>query len=199
MRNIRTLLLLVAIGSFGLIVLQLARMQLAQRDLRQQLAEIMLQKEELGEFGYELPDTLDPQLPREFGDLVGRIEIPRVELDVMALEGVRDYLLDKGVGHFPETPFPGLGGNTVFAGHRDTFFRQLRNVVENDTVHITMPWGRYSYAVDSIFVVNPEDVWVLDQRGQELLTMITCYPFDWLGPAPRRIIITAQPVAGSPS
>jgi sortase A len=196
---VRALLLLTAVVCLGWVAVATVRMQFAQRELRQRLANASGQLQMLADLGGALPDTLDPRLPLAFGELVGRIEIPRVSLDVMAIEGVRDYLLDKGAGHFHETYFPGLGGNSVFAGHRDTFFRPLREVVEGDTVHVTMPWGRYTYAVNSILVVEPEDVWVLDQRGVEVLTLITCYPFDWLGPAPQRVVITALPATGTSS
>ena len=196
-RVIRTLLLVVGVGLLSWAGFRAVRMHFAQEELRDQLSRVN-RPGGLGDLG-SLPDTLDPRVPLEFGDLVARIEIPRVDLDVMALEGVRDYLLDKGAGHFHETAFPGLGNNTAFAGHRDTFFRKLQFVDEGDSVLVTTSWGRYTYLVNEIFVVDPEDVWVLDQRGEEMLTLITCYPFMWLGPAPRRIVVTALPAGSAAS
>jgi sortase A len=200
-RLLRSLFLLTSIVCLGWVVVAHARMHFAQRGLRQELIDSRSDGSRLDRPGGGHPaDGRDPELPLHSGEVVGRIEIPQAGLDVMALEGVRSDLLDKGVGHFPDTSLPGFRGNAAFAGHRDTFFRPLRNVVQGDTVRVTTSWGRYTYAVRAIRVVDPDDVAVLeDQHGEQLLTLISCYPFDWVGPAHRRVVITALPISNPPS
>lgn len=128
------------------------------------------------------------------GSLIGKLQIPRLGLSVMIVQGVGKSELRVAVGHMPQTALPGHEGNTVLAAHRDTFFAPLRLIRENDTVIVTTADGRFDYRVASTEVVDPNAVQVLYPTKTETLTLITCYPFHFVGPAPRRFIVRAQSV-----
>jgi sortase A len=124
--------------------------------------------------------------------VVGRLEIPRVNLSVMVVEGDQDGDLLVGAGHVPGTPLPGAPGNVAIAGHRDTFFRALRSVRSNDVVILTTRTGSYDYVVESTEVTDPSDIGVLAASAADRLTLITCYPFSFVGSAPQRFIVRAR-------
>ena len=126
------------------------------------------------------------------GALLGRIEIPAVGIAAMILEGLEYKTLLRAVGHIPGTALPGQQGNAALAGHRDTFFRGLRDIGVNDEITLTTTNGSYRYRVESIKVVKPEDIQVLDASDEAILTLVTCYPFELVGPAPRRYIVRAR-------
>jgi sortase A len=129
------------------------------------------------------------------GKPLGEIELTRVGVTAMILEGTDDRTLRRAVGHIPGTPLPGQPGNVAIAGHRDTFFRALRNVRQDDEINLMTLEGSYRYRVESISVVGPEDTQVLDNSGGDILTLVTCYPFYFVGPAPRRFIVRAQKIS----
>lgn len=124
--------------------------------------------------------------------LIGRIEIPRLGLSAVVVEGDKPTTLRRAVGHIPGTPLPGQSGNVAFTGHRDTFFRPLRNIRSDDIIVVTTLQGEYRYRVVSTKVVSVHDVAVLDPSENEILTLITCYPFYFVGPAPDRFIVRAE-------
>ena len=114
----------------------------------------------------------------------------------MIVEGTDERTLRRAVGHIPGTSLPGQQGNVAIAGHRDTFFRALRNVRQDDEITLTTLDGTYRYLVDSTQVVAPEDTQVLDDSGGTILTLVTCYPFYFVGPAPKRFIVRAHKIPG---
>ena len=118
------------------------------------------------------------------GDLFGRLEIPRLNMSVMVMEGDKDHILRLGAGHVPGTPM-------AIAGHRDSFFRPLKDIKLNDEIVFTTPEGKEEYQVVSTKIVGPKDTWVLDSESRDTLTLITCYPFYYIGPAPKRFIVEA--------
>ncbi len=124
--------------------------------------------------------------------LVGQLEIQRLDLSVMVVEGTGSGVLARGVGHVPGTAFPGERGNVGLAGHRDTYFRPLRNIRSGDRITLRTPDGRFVYRVDRALVVSPRRADLLrgDQRAR--LTLVTCYPFYYIGPAPRRFVVQAH-------
>lgn len=126
------------------------------------------------------------------GSAIGRLSIPRLGLSTIVVEGAGEHDLDVAVGHIPGTSLPGEAGNTGIAGHRDTFFRPLRFVRTNDVISLTTSSGEYQYRVVSTEIVTPDDVRVLYPTKTEVLTLVTCYPFFFVGPAPRRFIVRAQ-------
>jgi sortase A len=125
--------------------------------------------------------------------LVGRIEIPSLGVSAIIAEGADKRTLGRAVGHLPETALPGDQGNIVLAGHRDTFFRSLGGVSLGDRILITTPRGRFEYEVDEVAIVNPSDVGVIAPTSGSTLTLVTCFPFHYIGPAPRRFIVRARP------
>jgi sortase A len=133
--------------------------------------------------------------PRAVGSLVGRLEIPRLRLSAIVLEGSDSRTLRLGVGRIPETADPGEAGNLVLSGHRDTFFRPLRAIRAGDRVTLVAPGGPYCYEVEWTAVVDPSDVAALKATPRPSLTLVTCYPFRYIGPAPRRFIVRARQVA----
>lgn len=132
------------------------------------------------------PDRIGP------GGLVGAIDIPRLHLSATVIEGDDDSALKLAVGHLSETPRPWEDGNSAFAAHRDTFFRPLKDVAVGDAIRVTTPHGEFEYRVRETLIVNPEDVWVLDSTARPTLTLITCYPFSYVGHAPQRFIVRAE-------
>lgn len=133
------------------------------------------------------------------GKPLGRLQIPSVGLNVVLFEGVSDATLRKGPGHIPETAWPALDRtgyrNCAIAGHRDSFFRPLRNARAGDVVHLVDVSGNSrTYRLQSKQIVGPEDLSVIAPTGHERLTLITCYPFHWKGAAPYRLVWIAVPV-----
>ena len=124
--------------------------------------------------------------------LIGRIEIPRLKLSAIVIEGDDSRALRRAVGHITGTPLPGQAGNIALTGHRDTFFRPLRKIRRDDTIVATTLQGEYRYRVVSTKVVGPNDVAVLKPSGNEILTLVTCYPFYFVGAAPDRFIVRAE-------
>jgi sortase A len=127
--------------------------------------------------------------------VIGRLEIPRLNLSVMVREGADEGTLARAVGHIPGTALPGQIGNVGFAGHRDTFFRVLRKIHKDDTIEVQTTHGLFRYLVKSTKIVSPRDVSVLAASGGDTLTLVTCYPFYYVGSAPKRFIVHAQQIA----
>lgn len=146
----------------------------------------------------EAPLTVSPSGPPAKQSVIGRLDIPRLQLAVMVREGADEGTLSRAVGHIPGTALPGNVGNVGLAGHRDTFFRALRNIRANDTIELETTAGTYRYAVSSTRIVTPRDVSVLRASGGETLTLVTCYPFYYVGSAPKRFIVHATQIGASP-
>jgi sortase A len=151
----------------------------------------------------EEPSPADASVPRESsvparpphpstGSAVAKLAIPRLGLAEIVLEGAGERELKLGPGHIAGTSLPGDGGNVGVAGHRDTFFRPLRSIRANDKIELTTREQKYRYIVVSTAVVEPSDVEVLRPWGHETLTLVTCYPFNFIGSAPKRFIVRAD-------
>jgi sortase A len=129
------------------------------------------------------------------GALLGRVAVKRVGLSAFVLEGTSERCLEQGAGHVTGTALPGGGGNVVIAGHRDSVFRPLRHIELGDIVTLSTPTTTRRYAVDSIYTVTPEDTAVLEPSKDAELTLLTCYPFRYVGSAPMRFVVKAHAVA----
>jgi len=136
-------------------------------------------------------ETAAPGSSLAAGTVVGRITLPRLNLSAVAREGVDERTLEVAVGHVPGTSLPGDAGNAAFAAHRDTFFRPRRHIRAGDVVFVTTPRGSYRYVVTSTQIVDPDDVSVLDRTASPMLTLVTCYQFNYIGSAPYRFIVRA--------
>lgn len=126
--------------------------------------------------------------------LLGLIEIPRLDTSAIVEEGVSTLTLWKAVGHLPGTALPGQPGNAVLAGHRDTYFSGLGDLKAGDLLNYKSPAATYSYRVESTRIVEPDDDSVLRNSKDATLTLITCYPFHYIGSAPQRYVVTAREV-----
>ena len=134
-------------------------------------------------------------LAGHFAPALALLRVPKIDLEVPILEGTDDLSLNRAVGHITGTPKPGESGNIGIAGHRDGFFRGLKDVSTGDTVEIVTPDSVTQYVVDEITVVSPTDVMVLAPRTQPSVTLVTCYPFYFIGSAPQRYIVRASLLA----
>jgi sortase A len=125
-------------------------------------------------------------------DPLGVLRIPRLRLEVPVLEGTDDITLNRAVGHIEDTAVLGIDGNAGIAGHRDGFFRGLKDIADGDVVELeTLRQGKEVYRVTQTWIVAPEDVWVLDPTPARSITLVTCYPFYFIGSAPQRFIVRA--------
>jgi len=132
-----------------------------------------------------LPATLE-------SGVFGRIEIPRLGISALIGEGTEPAQLERAVGHIVTTAFPGQPGNCALAGHRDSFLRGLGGVRKNDVIRIDTLQDTYTYLVEWGRVVEPQQVDVLDSTAAPSLTLVTCYPFRYVGPAPERFVVRAK-------
>ena len=121
--------------------------------------------------------------------VIGRLEISALGLRVPILNDYDPGSLRQGVGRIRGTAVPGGLGNFAVAGHRDTYFRPLRHIARGMVMHVVTDDGTFRYIVDSTAIVLPEDVGVLDIGDRPEMTLITCYPFDYIGAAPKRFIV----------
>ena len=136
--------------------------------------------------GRSSPDALS------VGEPIGTLEIARVGLSGVVVEGDVDAVLDRAIGHLPDTPLPWRDGNSALAAHRDAIFRPLRGVRLGDVLRLKTPHGNFDYQVRETLIVKPDDVWVLDPTPMTTLTLISCWPFDYIGHAPERFIVRAE-------
>jgi sortase A len=119
------------------------------------------------------------------------LRIPRIGIEAPVLEGSDDVTLNRGVGHIEDTAAPGASGNIGLAGHRDGFFRALKDILPGDALDVETIAGLTHYRVQRIWIVDPDDVSVLDPTPAPSVTLVTCYPFYFVGSAPDRFIVRA--------
>jgi sortase A len=133
-----------------------------------------------------------PRSSLAIGTVVARLEAPAVNLATAVLEGSDEAILNRAAGHIEETALPGERGNIGIAGHRDTIFRPLRRLRVGDALNLSTSDRVFRYRISKTMIVGPEDVYVLNPTTQPTLTLVTCYPFDFIGHAPKRFIIRAD-------
>jgi sortase A len=138
------------------------------------------------------PVIIAPPVALSVGEIVGRLEVPRLGLSVIVAEGDDDQTLDVAAGHLPDTPLPWLPGNSAVAAHRDSYFRPLKGIRPDDDLRLTTAQGTFTYKVKRVSIVRPEDLSVLRATEVPTLTLITCYPFAYIGHAPKRFIVQAE-------
>jgi sortase A len=139
---------------------------------------------------------LEPHALME-GDVIGKIQVPRLGLNAIVVQGDSRANLRRAVGHLSKTALPGEWGNVALAGHRDTFFRPLRNIRLGDEIIFETPTRKFEYRVESIRVVAPTEIRVLESSTGNDLTLLTCFPFHYVGPAPKRFVVRARLVDGN--
>jgi sortase A len=131
-------------------------------------------------------------LSHAFGATLAVLSIPKIHLEVPLFEGTDDVTLDRGAGRIAGTAHPGQPGNLGVAGHRDGFFRGLKDVTLGDEIKLALPEGDATYVVDQITIVTPQDVSILQPRAISSITLVTCFPFYFVGSAPERYIVSAS-------
>ena len=144
------------------------------------------------------PGQLRPPPPPP-GSAIGRIEIPRLGVSAIIRAGSDAKTLRLAVGHIPGTALPGEVGNMGLAGHRDTFFRRLRDIRAADDIRVVTTAGTFTFKVNTLTVVSPKDTWVLNPTRTPTLTLVTCYPFTYIGSAPQRFIVHAVASLAAPT
>ena len=198
---IRSLLLVLSIGALGYVGLSLLDAELFQtyENWRFHHAGKNPHQPSSAAESKVVPASLSPRDQGQgttlaLGSVLGRLEIERIGIAVIVVEGTNGRTLRRAVGHVPGTALPGEQGNVAITGHRDTFFRALRNIRKDDEVTLTTLHGAYRYRVDSMRVVEAKDTEVLNESGEAILTLVTCYPFYFVGPAPERFVVRAHRV-----
>ena len=137
-------------------------------------------------------------IPIAVGGVIGEIEVPRLKLKAIVLQGDSEKLLRHSVGHLPETALPGEPGNVALAGHRDGLFRPLRDILPGDTITLRTQEQEFQYLVEWTAVVPPTAVRVIQPTMEPALTLVTCFPFYYVGAAPERFIVRARNIAVAP-
>jgi sortase A len=173
----------------GTLAVAYVLLTLLHAKLYQQAADNTLDNQIYAEGQYK--ETLPGATPKE-GDVLGRIEIPRLEVKVAILEGTTPQTLRLGVGHIEGTALPGESGNIGIAGHRDTYFRVLKDIRTGDEIRIQTATGLSRYQVDLVQIVAPSETGVLAASAGPAITLVTCYPFRFIGPAPERFVVHAR-------
>jgi sortase A len=133
--------------------------------------------------------------PAQPGVVIGRLSVGRLKLSAMVREGIDHKTLRLAIGHIPGTALPGHAGNVGVAGHRDTLFRGLKDLKTGDEIRFSTLDGEFDYIVESLRIVEPSYVGVLAASSENVLTLVTCYPFSYLGNAPKRFIVRAKQVS----
>lgn len=175
-----------ALLAFGWLSLQSLR---AQREAEQELDRLVT--------GSRLEANSIPRTTQSRRNIFGRLEIPRLRLSVIVFEGATADVLRVGAGHVTNAGARVEGENVVIAAHRDTYFRPLRNIRRSDSLILTTPTGTARYIVESTEIAAPSKVQVLSTTPDPELTLITCYPFYYIGPAPKRFIVHAHKVTAN--
>ena len=195
-RFLERLLLLIGLACLGTVAYAYFDARLTEKEESRRLDEAIEAQRHKGAAETDSFASFEKAPPKlEEGALVGRIEIPRVGVSSIVLEGVDARTLRRGVGHIPGTDLPFQKGNVGLAGHRDSFFRALKDISKNDTITLTTPEGTFSYQVEWTRIVTPKDTEVLADEEQPALTLVTCYPFYYVGSAPKRFIVRAVRIA----
>jgi len=173
----------------GVLALSYVGLTLLDARIYQENAELTLEEQIQAQ---ETHETAPPKLTTKEGDILGRIEIPKIGLSVVVLEGTTSQTLQHGVGHIKGTALPGEPGNVGIAGHRDTYFRGLKDIRANDEIQIETIAGITRYEVDWIQITVPSDVAIVSSATDSALTLVTCYPFHYVGAAPERYVVHAH-------
>ena len=135
---------------------------------------------------------LPPERPPELGDAVAELTIPRLDTQLFVVEGTTHSDLREGPGHMQGTAMPGAPGNCVIAGHRDTHFRVLKDIQKGDQIVLQTRYGKFYYRVTQLSIVSPRNTSSLQPSTDKELHLITCYPFYYVGPAPKRFVVQAE-------
>ena len=187
---VSVVLLLLGLSLLGYVGSQYWDMYHSQRQLEAQWER---QQQQL----ITVPAPGQPKTQLSANDLLTRVSIPKINVDAIIVEGVSRRQLTIGPGHMKQTAMPGQPGNAVITGHRDTFFRHIYELQKGDEILVRRNGEVFKYQVTGKKIVDPEDVSVLKQTADAQLTLITCYPTYYIGPAPKRLVVFSKLVPDS--
>jgi sortase A len=179
----------IAFAGLGIFAISYTAAALHQHQQRMRLEALLTAATSLRSPAARLAKASSPRIPID--GLLGLMEIPRLEISAVYEEGVDDDTLAGGIGHLPGTPLPGEAGNAALAAHRDTYFRRLGEVQVGDVINVKTRHGEHHYRVARTAIVQPGDVSVLANTPVATLTLVTCFPFRYVGSAPQRFVVTA--------
>ena len=182
---------LVAYGALSVDGAVGARREVERFSLLQAAALHQPQAPDLSLWGSERISAWRQALSESVPPPLAVLRVPKIRLEVAVLPGTDDVTLNRAVGHIDDTALPGTDGNSGIAGHRDGFFRGLKDIAPGDAIELETLRGKEMYRVERTWVVSPEDVSVLTATPTRSLTLVTCYPFYHVGPAPQRFIVRA--------
>lgn len=185
---------LILIGG-GLVLFSLQEMYAQEKKTNDSLdqAQERIQNEVYKESKGVLQKEQQIDVSFEQGEAIGILKIPRLEAELPIIEGTDEDELEKGVGHYSTTVFPGQPDQILLSGHRDTVFRQLGELEIGDILQVNMPYGEYIYEITETEIVDADDTTVINSTApHEILTVSTCYPFSYVGNAPYRYILSAK-------
>jgi sortase A len=188
----RRLFFITGILALGYVGYTLLDARLYQVSAKRSLESQILVEEQHKAIRSEPVVVKESEVLGHLGDALGRLDIPRLGVSVAVLRGTTWQMLRLGAGHIEGTPLPGQAGNSGIAGHRDTFFRELKHIRSNDEIQFQTATGLYHYKVDWMAVVAPDDTSVLAPSTGPVLTLVTCFPFEFLGSAPKRFVVRAH-------
>ncbi len=184
LRGCRYLFIMAGLAALGYVGLTLLDARLYQASAKRSLdSQIRVEQQH---------HVAPPEAPVQMGGLLGRMDIPRLGMSIAILQGANARTLRLGAGHIQTTALPGQAGNIGIAAHRDTFFRGLKDIRQDDEIQIQTATGLVRYRVDWAKVVPPDDADVLSPSADSVLTLVTCYPFYLVGPAPNRFVVRAH-------
>jgi sortase A len=184
MRGTQRVLVICGAMALSYVGLMLLSARMYQKD-----AELNLEQQIYAQGQHEI--SL-PKMSVKEGEVLGRIEIPRIKVSVVVLQGTTSQTLLHGVGHIEGTALPGEPGNIGIAGHRDTFLRALKDIHNHDEINIQTAAGIIRYEVDWIQITVPTDGAIVFSTTGSALTIVTCYPFHYIGAAPERFVVHAH-------
>jgi sortase A len=180
--------------ALGVYALSLAETWLYQAYLNWEFAQTLKPPAPVRLSGISPKATMNPEKLVQ-AQPIGRLEIPAIDLSAMVAEGVETSTLRRSIGHIPGTSLPGARGNVAISAHRDTFFRNLGKLQRGDLISITTLDGTFDYVVESTSIVDPDETAALRDIGRPTLTLVTCYPFYFVGSAPKRFVVHAGLIA----
>ena len=197
MKKLSILLIIAGIGFLGFGGYQWFATNQAQNTALAEAKELLEPKESNEDQPNEIEKSKEKKedfIPSN-GETVGILHIPKLESDLPIVEGTDEDELARGVGHYKGTAYPTEGEQIVLSGHRDTVFRRMGELELGDIFVVQLPYGDFSYEIVDTKIVDADDRTIIKPQGEEVLTVTTCYPFDFVGYAPDRYILTAKPVS----
>lgn len=197
MKKLSILLIIAGIGFLGFGGYQWFATNQAQNTALAEAKELLEPKESNEDQPKEIEKSKEKKedfIPSN-GETVGILHIPKLESDLPIVEGTDEDELARGVGHYKGTAYPTEGEQIVLSGHRDTVFRRMGELELGDLFVVQLPYGDFSYEIVDTKIVDADDRTIIKPQGEEVLTVTTCYPFDFVGYAPDRYILTAKPVS----